>query len=425
MRRTLAIVLSTAMMLLAGCGSAGNKTSTSAATTAAESADAGTTAAETAEAGASVAEITETGTVNADSASESSNKAGEIGTETSASDNAASENSTGNTVGETSASVETSAAVTYPVTVTDQIGREVVIEKEPETLVSGYYISTSLLIALGLKDKLVGIEAKAKSRSIYRLSAPEVIDLPSVGTAKEFDLEGCAALEPDLIVLPAKLKDVIPSLEELGMTAIAVNPEDKALLEEAVTLLGTATNTADRANELLAFHDKQLAPLSEALSDIDAASAPTVYLASNSSLLAVAGPAMYQNSLIEQAAGANAAAEITDDYWADISYEQLLAWNPDYIILAADAEYSVDSVLEDENLKGLKAVTNGNVYQFPNAIESWDSPVPSSILGSMWLASVIHPDQYPADGWKQAAAEYYETFYGFTPDMENLYSAAE
>ncbi len=420
MRRTLAIVLSAAMILLAGCGDAGNQTSTSAATTAAETAAAETTAAETTGAETSAAEITKAETAEADSASESSDKAEEKEAETTAPANAAAENSAGNLSDEAPA-----AAVTYPVTVIDQIGREVVIAEEPETLVSGYYISTSLLIALGLKDKLVGIEAKAKSRSIYHLSAPEVIDLPSVGTAKEFDLEGCAALEPDLIVLPAKLKDVIPSLEELDMTVIAVNPEDKALLEEAVTILGTATNTTDRANELLAFHDKKLDPLTEALSGIDAASAPTVYLASNSSLLAVAGPAMYQNSLIEQAAGANAAAEITDDYWADISYEQLLAWDPDYIILAADAEYTVDSVLEDENLKGLKAVASGNVYQFPNAIESWDSPVPSSILGSMWLASVIHPDNYPADNWKQAATEYYETFYGFTPDMENLYSAAE
>ncbi|MFR1615559.1 MAG: ABC transporter substrate-binding protein, partial [Gemmiger formicilis] len=49
------------------------------------------------------------------------------------------------------AAVEPAAetAVTYPLTVTDQLGREVTIETEPKTLASGYYISTSLLIALG------------------------------------------------------------------------------------------------------------------------------------------------------------------------------------------------------------------------------------------------------------------------------------
>jgi len=84
----------------------------------------------------------------------------------------------------------------YPITVTDQAGRQVVIEEEPERLVSGYYISSSVLIALDLDDKMVGIEAKANKRPIYSLSAPELIELPNVGTAKEFDLEGCAALEP-------------------------------------------------------------------------------------------------------------------------------------------------------------------------------------------------------------------------------------
>ena len=36
----------------------------------------------------------------------------------------------------------------YPVTLTDHAGREVTIEDAPERLVSGYYISTSAVIAL-------------------------------------------------------------------------------------------------------------------------------------------------------------------------------------------------------------------------------------------------------------------------------------
>ena len=40
---------------------------------------------------------------------------------------------------------------------------------------------------------------------------------------------------------------------------------------------------------------------------------------------------MYQNSLIENAGGVNTAAKITDAAWTDISYEQLLAWDPEVI----------------------------------------------------------------------------------------------
>ena len=35
----------------------------------------------------------------------------------------------------------------YPVTVTDHAGREVVIEREPQRIVSCYYITSSLLMA--------------------------------------------------------------------------------------------------------------------------------------------------------------------------------------------------------------------------------------------------------------------------------------
>ena len=138
---------------------------------------------------------------------------------------------------ETSAAAGDEMTVTYPVTITDHLGREVTIEKQPESFVSGYYISTSLMIALGLDDQLVGVEAKADKRNIYKLSAPELTELPSVGTAKEFDLEGCAALKPDLVIVPTKLKDSIPAMEELGLTVIAVNPEDQTKLFETIDMV--------------------------------------------------------------------------------------------------------------------------------------------------------------------------------------------
>lgn len=313
-----------------------------------------------------------------------------------------------------SGGAETEDETQYPVTVTDQLGRQVVIEKEPEKLVSGYYISSSLLIALGQQEKLVGIEAKADTRPIYALAAPQLLELPSVGTAKEFDLEGCAALEPDLVIVPAKLKESIPAMEELGLTVVEVNPEDWELFAEAAELLGTVTNTKARASELLADADKYLDQLQTSLEQEEK---PSVYLAGNSSLLSTAGGAMYQDELIVHAGGVNVAAELSDSYWSEISYEQLIAWDPEYIILAADADYTVDLILEDEQLKECTAVKNGHVYQIPGNIEAWDSPVPGSVMGSLWLGSVLHPETYSADEYRQAAVNFYEKYYGFEPEI--------
>lgn len=299
----------------------------------------------------------------------------------------------------------------YPVTVTDQAGREVTIAKEPQRLISSYYITTSLLMALDLDERLVGVEDNAQLRPVYGLSNPEILELPSIGTAKELDLEACAALSPDLAILPMKVKDSVEDLEALGITVLIVNPESQELLIEMIQLVATATNTEEKAEVLMDFIKIQENYLTDILSGADM---PSVYLASNSSFLSTAGDSMYQSDMIRLAGGRNVAAEITDTYWAQIDYEQLLAWDPEYIILPSSAKYTVQDVMTDPNLSGCHAVMNGNVHQVPGDAEPWDSPVPGSILGALWLANILHPEWMTDTVCAEIMDEYYETFYHFT-----------
>ena len=299
----------------------------------------------------------------------------------------------------------------YPVTLTDHAGREVIIEEEPQRLISCYYITTSLLMALDLDEKLVGIENDPELRPIYELSNPNLLDLSWVGTAKTLDLEACAALEPDLVILPLRLKDSAAILEDLGMDVLLVNPESQELLTEMIQMVAKACNRENKAEALLRFLSEKEMYLRAALGDVDA---PSVYLSGNSSFLSTAGDAMYQADMIRLAGGRNVAAEITDTYWAEIDYEQLLVWNPDYIILASSAKYTIEDVLNDPNLTNCSAVVNGNVFQIPADAESWDSPVPSSILGSLWLSNILHPERLTDTNCTEIMDEYYETFYQFT-----------
>lgn len=298
--------------------------------------------------------------------------------------------------------------VSYPVEITDHAGRTVTIGQEPQRIVSGYYISTSALIALGLTDRIVGIEAKADKRAIYRFSAPQLIELPNVGTAKEFNMEGCLALEPDLVILPLKLKAAAQTLEELGVPVLLVNPESKAELGEMLDMLACAANARERADALTDFIAEQEAFLAGI-----AGEKPTVYLAGNSSLLSTAGEAMYQSDMIGASGGVNAAAELTDTYWAEISYEQLLAWDPAYIVIASDAGYSVEDVLADANLAECSAVKNGRVVRMPGKAEAWDSPIPAGVLGSVWLAGALHPDEVTQARAAEIIDAFYSAFYGF------------
>ncbi|MCQ2553756.1 MAG: ABC transporter substrate-binding protein [Clostridia bacterium] len=305
----------------------------------------------------------------------------------------------------------TPAPAPFPVTLKDQTGREVTIETKPEKIVSGYYISSSILISLGLEDKIVGIEAKANKRPIYKLAAPQLIDLPNVGSAKEFNLEGCAALKPDLVILPKKLKSAAESLEQLGLKVLLINPESENELVEAMELIAKATDATEEFIEVGNAMEKAKEDLAKRLSGKES---PTVYMAGNSAVLETAGKKMYQSDMIKKAGGTNVADEIEDTSWANVSYEQLLKWNPEYIIIAAEAGYKVEDVLNDKNLAELAAVKNGNVYAMPSDIEAWDSPVPGAFLGSVFLASKLHSAEISQSYFENAVKDFYGTYYGFT-----------
>lgn len=302
------------------------------------------------------------------------------------------------------------------VTITDHAGREVKVTGNYEKIVSGYYISTSMLVSLGLNDKLVGIESKAEKRPLYKLAAKELLELPKVGTAKDFDLEGCIALKPDLVILPKKLTEQAKTLSDAGITVIVINPENEKLLKESIEMVATATGTTEKAKKLLSYYDEQYAKLEKLTKD--SKEKPSVYLAGTSDILTVASGKMYQNSVIEKAGGVNVAKDLTDDQWAKISYEQLLKYNPDMIVIIPEAEFTKEDVLKDPQLSNLNAVKNKAVYEMPSDFEAWDSPVPSCVLGSMWLASIIDEEGYSFDDFKNDAASFYKEFYNVDIDKE-------
>ncbi len=321
---------------------------------------------------------------------------------------------------------EPTSDVTYPVTVKDMAGREVTIEKQPERIVSGYYISSSACIALGLTDKMVGIEDKSAKRPIYKLAAPALIDLPNVGSAKAFDLEACIATEPDLVILPMKQKDTAQTLQEMGIATLLVLPESHEQLIEMFTLIGTATNTVKQAEKLISYYNTKLSAVTELTRDIPDDEKPVVYLGSTSDILRTAPREMYQASLITTAGGKNAGDVLEGSSWTDIDNETFLTMNPDIIVIPTDnfavssPDYTAEDVMNNPTFSDVTAVKNSAVYQMPVGYEAWDSPVPSGILGTLWMLKTLHPELYPAEQFAADVNEFYTVFYGFSVNERDL-----
>ncbi len=309
-----------------------------------------------------------------------------------------------------------SSSLEFPITITDHLNRSLTFDTPPQRIVSGYYISSSMLMALGLQDDVVGIEARPETRPLYTLASPDFLELPIIGSMRNLDLEGIISLKPELVVLSVRLHEAIDTLSSLGIPVIGINPESTELLFEALEMIGSITGTLEQAQSIQLFYEDRL----NFISALDIVSSPSVYFAGNSDFLSTVSNKMYQHHMIEQAGGMNVTYAIDDTYWATISYEQLIVYNPDIIIIAPGASYTLDDLRENDNIKDLTAIQSNQVYQMPSSLEAWDSPIPSGILGTLWLASIIYDEQYPFDAFIEDVSSFYQLFYGFEINPESI-----
>lgn len=117
-----------------------------------------------------------------------------------------------------------------------------------------------------------------------------------MGSLKEFNVEACAALDPDLVIMPLKLQDYVSALEELGIPVLVVNPESHDLLVEMLTLIGQACGVEDRAKELTDYYEEQITRMEELTQGCEE---PVVYMGSHSTYLNTDPKDMYQSTLID------------------------------------------------------------------------------------------------------------------------------
>ena len=309
------------------------------------------------------------------------------------------------------------------ISLTDQLGNDVVISEKPERIVSAYYISTSALIALGLEDNIVGIEDGAEKRPVYNMAAPDMLDSAvRVGSPKEFDIEACLSAEPDLVILPKKAQDYASSLQEVGVTVLMVNPEDHEKLLEMIDLIAEATGTQDRAEKISVFYDSALKEAETATANLADSDKPSVYMTSPSGYLSAVPRDMYQADVIRSAGGKNCGDVLEGDSRTEISYEQLLSMNPEIIIIPTNnfangyPDYTKEDILNDASLSEVTAVKNEDIYYMPAGLEAWDSPVPSGFLGTLWTLAALHPDLYSMDQVADKAYDFYREFYDIEID---------
>ncbi len=274
-------------------------------------------------------------------------------------------------------------AAGFPLTITDDAGRSVTIARPAQRIVSLSAGNTEILYALGLQDRVVGVDqysdypeaAKAKEK---------------VGSFIQPDLEKIIALEPDLILVTnIHLKTVLPELERRHLPALVTNPKDVKGVPASVEMLG---QIAAKQQEARTLADNLRSKIAAVESGLKGATPVRVFY-ELSPTLHTAGPGTFVDDLVKLAGGSNIAAT-SDQEWPQLSQEALLLADPEVVLLADhEAGITPDQVAARPGWSQLSAVKGNRVFTVdPNLT---NRPAPRVVDGLEIIAKKLHPDRLP------------------------------
>ncbi|MDR2648336.1 MAG: ABC transporter substrate-binding protein [Clostridiales bacterium] len=229
-----------------------------------------------------------------------------------------------------------------PVTVTDMKGRAVTLSAPAARIVALTAADCEILYALGAGELLVG-------RGEYCDYPAEVLDAPAVQSGMETNLEQIIALKPQVLLMAAMAQSTeqLEPLENAGIQSVVSDAQDIEGVYTAIQLIGNLTGRQSRSEELIENMKSSFAAVSV---NAEANKGKTIYFEVSPLAygLWAAGDGTFMNEVAEMLGLTNCFADVSG--WGEISEEQVIARNPDYIVTVG--MYSGQGLQPDEEILG-------------------------------------------------------------------------
>ncbi|WP_265457239.1 ABC transporter substrate-binding protein [Enterococcus sp. HY326] len=321
-------------------------------------------------------------------------------------------------------------------TFVDSAGRSVEI---PDTIsaIAPSGPLAQIVLYTSAPDLLAGI-ASPFSDAAKEYIDQKYYDLPVFGQFygknANLNMEALSAAKPDVIIDIGEKKDTVTEdmdnlQEQLQIPTIFI----EATLDNMATTyekLGELFGNQTEMQALSEYCEDVLANADKISSELTDSEKKTVYYATGDAGLNTNATGSVHTQVIDKIGAVNAAEGIeaaSSGGGSLISLEQLLQWQPDYIIAGTQDLY--DLITTDESWQQLTAVQEGNVYRIPDEPYNFINTPPSvnQIIGIQWLGNLIYPEKYDFD-IKEEIQTFYDLFYhvSITDDqMTQLLNNAE
>lgn len=298
---------------------------------------------------------------------------------------------------------------------TDSLGRTVELPAQIDKLALSGPMAQIVLFAL-CPDKLVGISGAWSSNAEEYLD-PEYFNMPVIGQLYggkgELNLETLLSSGAQVVVDVGEPKgsmaeDLDALQEQSGIPFVHITATTETTAE-AYRMLGELTGMPEEAEALATYCDEVYSRIMDIANSVE--KARLLYITGDKGLNVIAQNS-YHAEIIDLLSDNLAVVDDPSSKGTgnEVDMEQILNWNPDYIIFAPDSVYS--SVGDDPMWQNITAIKNGNYYETPQAPYNWMGFPPSvqRLLGMMWMAKLLYPDAADYD-LQAEVTKYYKLFY--------------
>jgi iron complex transport system substrate-binding protein len=321
-------------------------------------------------------------------------------------------------------------------TLVDHVDRTVTVPRPIERVVSLAPDATKAIVALGECDKLVGVSTSSKICLCYEYyDSPErapictakvcggrLFELPEIRSYPTINEELIVSLEPDVIIPFAKDSTTLNVLQEkTGIPVVGLSaPGGYTLFEygyNIIECMGTLLEKEEDAEEMISFVEEKLDEVREVTSQIPEEEKPKIYIVSRCEREVATTVLGYDP--LDAAGGTNVAkgaGEAARDMSLKVSKEQIIAWNPDIILifrrsLKTEVPITIESVLSDPDLQSVDAVKNESVY-YSLTPHCSGKPLDRILANTMYLAKLLHPDKFEDLDVEEEGNEIFKRFLG-------------
>lgn len=279
---------------------------------------------------------------------------------------------------------ETTEAVDTSITFTDMTGREITLSEPVTRIVALTASDCEILYAIGAGDALVG-------RGEYCDYPAEVLDVTSVQSGYDTNIEQIIALEPQVLLMStmAQTEEQIAALEAAGVTVVVSDADDIAGVYTAIEMIGTLMGKDAEAAQVInsmktTFTEVQEKSTGDGTQTVYFEVSPLQYG------LWTAGSGTFMNEICNMLGLKNAFEDVSG--WGEISEEQVLERNPDFIVTISmyygEGPTPVEEIAGRAGWENVTAVSNGDILNLQN--NELSRPAPRLAEGAQLMFDFVY-----------------------------------